>query len=66
MSATYDEKMNDYLIEYKVLYGDRKIKTDNFTYHSYLNDFGEDEKKFIKQKIKSYKKETITAITTII
>jgi len=65
-----------YIIEYKVVFendvGD-KIKYGDFTYHSYLSEFGSKEQSFIRQLIKirsaviaSATTDTITAEVTII
>ena len=72
-SATYDANVEDYIIEYKVLYGDRKIKIDNFLHSSYLRELGDYERMFITQMIKlrtaiidSYNgKKVVTEVTII-
>lgn len=71
----YDEKLkrnvtsyvevDDYIIEYKVLYGDGKVKMDNFTHSSYLSDFGNKEKSFITQLIK-LRTAVVTSASTVV
>lgn len=51
-NSTEYVEVDDYIIEYRLLYGDGKAKTDNFTHSSYLSDFGSKEKSFITQLIK--------------
>lgn len=51
-NSTEYVEVDDYIIEYRLLYGDGKVKTDNFTRSSYLSDFGNKEKSFITQLIK--------------
>lgn len=71
-SARYDADAKDYIIEYKVLYGDRKIKIDNFLHSSYLKELGDYERMFITQMIKlrtaiidSYNGKKVTAVTIV-
>lgn len=71
-SARYDSDAKDYIIEYKVLYGDRKIKIDNFLHSSYLRELGDYERMFITQMIKlrtaiidSYNGKKVTAVTIV-
>jgi hypothetical protein len=51
-NSTEYVEVDDYIIEYRILYGDGKVKMDNFTHSSYLSDFGNKEKSFITQLIK--------------
>ena len=63
-SSEYVE-VDDYIIEYRILYGDGKVKMDNFTHSSYLSDFGNKEKSFITQLIK-LRTAVVTSASTVV
>ena len=64
-NSTEYVEVDDYIIEYRLLYGDGKAKTDNFTRSSYLSDFGNKEKSFITQLIK-LRTAVVTSASTVV
>jgi hypothetical protein len=66
LSARQINKDN-YIIEYKTIFENdngEKIKADDFTYYSYLSEFGNKEQSFIGQLIK-IRSAVIASATTI-
>ena len=64
-SAKKNVEADDYIIEYKLLYGDGKAKLDNFIHSSYLSDFGNKEKSFITQLIK-LRTAVVNSVSTVV
>ena len=64
-NSTEYVEVDDYIIEYRLLYGDGKVKMDNFTRSSYLSDFGNKEKSFITQLIK-LRTAVVNSVSTVV
>jgi len=62
-------EVDDYIIEYKLVFGDangNKQKLENFIYHAYLSEFANKEQSFINQLIKIRSAVIKSSATTVV